>query len=393
MSNACTAINSGQAILTVNANPVPDIIGDGTFPFVCGGTSLNIDGNATGGSGTFINHSWTGNTEPLSTVTAEQTVFNTNVDGLYTLIYTVTDNKGCTGKDTVTIENNTPNAQFSSDAAPSCGYRLVTFTNSSTRATSYEWHFDDGSPVETGINASHGFDNFDPLIRSYNVKLIAESAKGCIDSASQVITIYPKVDASFTVDPDTGCQPVVAMMVSLPGAASYYWDFGDNTPQETGGYFATHEFTNVTNSTKTYHITLKTTSFYGCVATETQNITVYPLPTPNFAVSPVLQTYPDATVDVTNLVNAGPWTYEYNFGDGTTASVANPVHTYAEPGTYKITQKINVGSCTDSITQTVIIKPAPPVAGFEVPGPGCTPRQIQFLNTSREYKQLPVGFR
>ncbi len=382
-SSACLAVNSTEAILTVNAKPVPVITGDNAFPFVCGGANLNLNGGAAGGSGTFVSHSWTGNTAPLSSVTTQQTVFSSGVHGLYQLVYAVTDSKGCTGKDTVVIENNKPNAQFSSDAAPSCGYRLVKFTNSSTRASSYEWNFDDGSAVETGVNATHGFDNYEPLVRAFNVKLIARSAEGCRDSASQIITIYPKVDASFTVDPDTGCQPVTAMMVSLPGAADYYWDYGDNTPQETGGYFSMHEFSNTTTAMKTYHVILKTTSFYGCVAVDTQKVTVYPMPTPNFSVAPVVQTFPDATVEVTSLVTAGPWSYVYDFGDGNVSTLANPVHTYADPGTFKIVQTINVGSCSDSISQSVIIRPTPPVASFEVPGPGCTPRQLQFTNTSK----------
>ncbi len=382
VSSACTAVNGLTATLTVNANPIPAITGDGAFPFVCGGTSLNLDGNASGGSGTFISHSWNGDTGPLSSVTTMQTVFKTGVHGTYDLVYKVTDSKGCSGKDTVTIENNKPSAQFSSDAAPSCGYRFVHFTNSSSRAVSYEWNFDDGSAIETGTDATHGFDNYDPLIRSFNIKLTAETAEGCRDSATQIITIYPKVDASFTVDPDTGCQPVVAMMVSLPGAASYYWDYGDNTPQETGGYFATHEFSNTTTATQTYEVTLKTTSFYGCVATDTQYIMVYPMPTPNFSVAPVVQTFPAATVQVNSLVPAGPWTYDYSFGDSAVSSETNPEHTYDEAGTFKITQRISVGTCIDSISQTVIIKPTPPVAGFDMPEAGCSPRQVQFHNTS-----------
>lgn len=61
--------------------------------------------------------------------------------------------------------------------------------------------------------------------------------------------------------------------------------------------------------------------------------------------------------NLSNLVS-GSTTYHWNFGDGDTSNLANPTHTYAEPGTYQVTLRLNDPlSCniTDSITKTVII--------------------------------------
>jgi PKD repeat protein len=381
--SACKNIVTEEAELIVNENPTAGISGDGTFPFVCGGYELTLEGNPAGGSGNYVTHAWTGDIVALSNITQEQTTFSTVIHNEYDLTYTVTDDKGCKGSDNVTIENNMPNAQFSSDAYPACGELTVNFDNTSTRAISYEWNFDDGSPVDTTTSPSHGFDNLDPsgLVKYYNVQLVAESEKGCQDTATQFITIYPKVDPAFEITPDTACQPVVATLITQPGAANYTWDFGDGQ-QENGSYTMMHEFTNTSDEIKTYEVELTTTSFYGCVESATEEITVYPIPTPNFTVSPIQQTYPDATVVIDNLVREGPWEYEYDFGDGNISTDSDPTHTYAESGTYKIVQTVRAGECVDSINQTVVINPTPPVADFNLPESGCTPVQVQFENTS-----------
>ena len=377
---------SGSAVITVNPLPTPSINGGTNNVLLCGGIPLNLNGGATGGSGVYTNHIWTGDIYPLSGYNSENTVFNTKVSGTFNLNYTVTDSKGCKGSDAIVIENDRPTASFNSNAAPACGDLTVTFSNNSTGASVYHWNYDDGSAEETTtlLTTVHGFDNFNPsgLVAYYNVNLYAESVNGCRDTSNQIITVYPKVSPQFTVDPTEACQPVVATLVSDPGASSYAWDFGDGT-QVNGGYAVFHEFINSTTSTQTYTIKLTTTSFYGCVADTTQTITVYPLPSPNFSVAPIIQTYPNATVNVTSLTNdPTAWTYNYTFGDGTSSTDTNPVHTYAQSGDYKITQRVSAGSCTDSVSQTITIRPIPPVAAFETPPPACSPVQIQFVNNS-----------
>jgi hypothetical protein len=374
------------AVVTVNTLPTPDINGGDNDILLCGGESLALNGGANGGSNVFTNHQWTGDIYPLSVYNSENTVFSTKVSETFNLIYTVTDSKSCKGSDTIIITNDRPTASFTSDAVPACGDLNVTFSNNSVGATTFHWNYNDGSAVETTnlLTNNHSFDNFNPsgLVAYFNVKLFAESVNGCLDTTSQIITIYPKVNPRFSIDPIEACQPVVANLVSDPGASSYVWTFGDGFEQ-SGGYAVFHEFVNTTTSAKTYTVRLTTTSFYNCVADTTAEITVYPLPAPNFSVTPNVQTYPDATVNVISLTSdPDEWTYDYSFGDGTNSSETNPEHTYAESGEYKITQRVSAGSCIDSISQTITIRHIPPVAAFETPVPACTPRQINFVNNS-----------
>jgi gliding motility-associated-like protein len=79
----------------------------------------------------------------------------------------------------------------------------------------------------------------------------------------------------------------------------------------------------------------------------------------------------------------GPWTYLWEFGDLLTSTEENPVHTYAEPGEYTIKFYVYNGECMDSVTNSVEIRPRPPVAAFAVPDSGCTPHEITMVNQSQ----------
>src|SRR5690554_1455622 len=52
-------------------------------------------------------------------------------------------------------------------------------------------------------------------------------------------------------------------------------------------------------------------------------------------------------------------TYSWDFGDGTTSSNAFPQHEYGTAGTYNVTLTVSNDTCTETITQSVIVPPCP----------------------------------
>ena len=212
--------------------------------------------------------------------------------------------------------------------------------------------------------------------------MIARSANNCADTATEIVTVYPSIDATFITVPSEGCNPLTVVMETTPGGESYDWDYGDGNA-ESGNFVLSHTYTNTTGDAVTYTASLTTTSFYVCLDTKTMEITVYPLPTTNFSVDPVMQTYPDATVTFTNLTPQGSWTYEWDFGDGNTSVEESPVHVYADPNVYEVSLKALAGQCSDSISHPVTINPAIPIAAFEVPAPDCAPLTHTFVNNSQ----------
>lgn len=66
------------------------------------------------------------------------------------------------------------------------------------------------------------------------------------------------------------------------------------------------------------------------------------------------------SVDFTSTVisvNSYQGSYLYVFGDGDSATVADPTHTYAQPGTYYVTQYYTDFGCTDTIQDSVTVLP------------------------------------
>ena len=53
--------------------------------------------------------------------------------------------------------------------------------------------------------------------------------------------------------------------------------------------------------------------------------------------------------------NAGGATYSWDFGDGGSASVADPNHPYAAPNTYLVTLTVTVGGLSDTVMQSVAV--------------------------------------
>jgi PKD domain/Ig-like domain CHU_C associated/PKD-like domain/SprB repeat/CHU_C Type IX secretion signal domain len=388
VSTSCMPVLTNDVTLTVWDNPVPAITPLSShpyYPLICGGEVLTLDASPAGGSGSYTAHQWSGAIGPLSATNVQVVDFKTRIKGQYALAYAVTDSRGCVGTDVVTIENERPTAQYSSDALPSCGYIDVNFSNqSSAEATSFLWNFADGT-TSTDRDVTHGFDNMRPdgQVAYYNIFMEAISDHDCRDTARSVVTIYPKVVAVIDADPITGCQPLNVTFLSTPGAGSYRWDFGDGSAPLDGGYVAYHMYENFGTAAVVRTVELTTTSFYGCTDTETVDINVEPIPAPNFIATPMVQTYPDATVSFSNQTSDGPWTYRWDFGDGSSSTEENPDHSYAEPGTFMVTFYVNNGDCIDSTGTSVVIHPRVPVAAFAEPQSGCTPLEIQFVNESQ----------
>ena len=75
----------------------------------------------------------------------------------------------------------------------------------------------------------------------------------------------------------------VPFFTGVTGASSYFWDFGDGVTG-SGEANATHIYTNVTGSPITVTVSLTARSFYGCETMETMDITVMPVPSPQYSI-------------------------------------------------------------------------------------------------------------
>ena len=340
------------------------------FPSVIGAVQYQWDfGDGNFGTGPTPNHTYINST-------------TNNVN--YTVQLIATSPFGCT--DTtygqVLVFPN-PTAQFTIDSLAGCHPLPLNFTNTSTGGSIYHWDMGDGTAFDTlASNFGHVFFNITGVQQTYQVMLIAETSKGCKDTAIQNVDVYPDVTAFFTCD-TAGCSPFdVNFTDASVGALNYTWNFGDGSPLDNSQN-PTHQYTNTTTVNVTYTATLIIESVFGCFDTVQQVITVYATPVASFNPFPTTQTYPATTVAVTNTSSAGAWQYAWDFGDTTFSNLqAPPNHVYSTWGMYPIMLIVSNANCADTAIQTINIIPPVPVADFQGPEQGCRPLTVQFTNNS-----------
>jgi PKD repeat protein len=384
LTGTCTAPYTTPATLTVNANPVVDFSAIDPV-LACGGVPVVINGNPTGGSGTYAQHRWTGDVNLLNSTSIQAPTFKSQTSGDFNLNYKVTDNKGCTANDDLVVKVDSPSAFFTKDVDNGCSPLSVTITKDMTGIAKFWWNFNDGSPVDSvTTNPVHLFTNSSTTsIKYFTVKLTVLSPLGCSDTFTSVVTVYPMTDATFTPDKNIVCSGNAIIFTAMSGATKYFWDFGDGESRYATNV-TSHIYTNLTTEPVVYQVKLATTSFYDCTDLKTYNITVMPVPLPQFTAVPPNQIYNPSgnPVTFTNTTNAGTWMWLWRFADGTTDTVKNPAHTYTALGEFNVTLIAGNANCSDSVKHKVGILPPPPVANFDSIPSGCSPLSVITNNTS-----------
>lgn len=271
-------------------------------------------------------------------------------DGIYNIKLVAVDENGCS--DSITkpayVKIIKPVADFSISDTTQCAPAIIRFRDSSQYAIGWEWDFGDGGTGSTNqfpaphIYAAPGF---------YTVKLNILSVNGCVDSISKIIRVRGPI-AQLITGPVSGCKPfTLNMRVTGQFISTYAWDFNDGTPviPSVTDSVVTHIYPNA----GAYLPNVVLTSPEGCPYTIRARDTVYvDSAKANFtydanACANVPVQFNDASVTPTfsRVIK-----YRWLFGDGGTDSVANPIHSYALPGTYDVTLMIwSAYGCTDTI--------------------------------------------
>ena len=105
--------------------------------------------------------------------------------------------------------------------------------------------------------------------------------------------------------------------------------------------------------TSTYELTV--TDANSCIDSVAVTVTVNPAPTASFTADEVCANTP--TIFTNNSTPANN-TYVWNFGDGTTSTAADPTHTYTASDSFKVTLTAQLGSCSTTDTNYVVVFPA-----------------------------------
>ena len=252
--------------------------------------------------------------------------------GLYTVTLTVISSDGCTSTTVKTQLVNAAdfNPTFSIPTITCSGIDPEQFADLTTPPGTATWNFGDGG-VGSGSPVSHDFS----APGTYTVTL-TETFGACVVSASKPVKVLKGLNPAgfvITMDSVCGAPAMVSFQDTSAAAVKWAWNF-DGLPGDTASGRAP-SFTYPANGT--YNPTLTITAANGCMGTVSKPISINP---PTAVIAAVQTTSPsDSVCSIINVAlgAVSPDTlvqYNWDFGDGTTGSGANPTHSYAQPGTY-----------------------------------------------------------
>jgi gliding motility-associated-like protein len=354
-----TIVVSSPGLYNVVVTNAAGCQGAGTFSVIEGGTGLAsnpVNVVACQGTNVTLDAGNNGASYLWSNGAATQTI-SVNTPGTYQV--TITDAGGCTA----TFANNVnlqplPVVNFTANSA--CIGSTTNFNNFTTigsgNIVNWQWNFGDGQ-FSTGQQPSVNY----LLPGTYPVTLVATSGFGCVDSSTASVQITPVPSAAFTAADVCLGSPsafVDGSVVSSGNITNWSWNFGDgNTSQQQNPQ---HLF----SAEGVYNVSLIVSTNDGCIDTTVQSVTIDPMPLADFAAPEVCEGDSTRFYNNSLLTNGNISDINWDFGDGVTSSLSDPVHYYSNPGTYTVT--LTIGSdqnCEHTASRQVNVNPKP-VANF-----------------------------
>lgn len=273
-------------------------------------------------------------------------------------------------------------ANFTASPVSGCAPFLVHFTDASTgKPTSWKWNLGNGT-ISFLQNPSVTY--FNP--GQYSIKLVIKNAAGADSiTKTQVINVYAQPKVQFTGSVTSGCFPLPVQFTDQSTTAggaidTWQWDFGDGF--SSGQQNPTHIYTSGGN----FNVTLRVRNNNGCLTTlsKSQYIKISPGVKANFSnTAPNNCAFPSVITFKNLSTGTGVLNYNWDFGDGTVSTLANPVHTYSAYGNFTIRLIVtNAKGCADTIVKNNEILISGVKASFTNTDTVCVSKSFLFTNTS-----------
>ena len=271
----------------------------------------------------------------------------------YSVSLTIQNAAGCA--DTIinsTIIKPSPIVNFNHSLL--CEKQLIQFTDNTTLPSSMTiqssiWNFGDNTALTSSLNPTHTYS----VSATYNIVHKITGSNGCNNTNTTIITVNPKPRALYSVGNACVSLPTIFSDTSLISGgtiAHTLWNYGNGHTSSLKS--DPHIFTAATNNAQ---VKLVVTSDSGCVDSITKTIIVHPTPVANFTCTPSYGNPPLAVTFTSTGTSA--FTYAWNFNDLTIDSVANPIHTFTDTGTYHVSLiTSNSFGCSDTAAiQTISV--------------------------------------
>lgn len=209
------------------------------------------------------------------------------------------------------------------------------FENNSYGGTNYSWDFGvEGidTDVSTAFEPNYTF----PQAGEYEVTLVVNPGWPCTDTSKQIFIIREDLDITFTVEDSiciTGNSFDFDGIYEGPINPVFTWNFGPHASIPNSNQLDVNNV--VFDTSGVINITLNVTAGT-CEGSFTDFIFIYDEPIINFGIDPELKCAPYTAQFIDSSISYAPLIYNWDFGDGTTSNLRNPVHIYENPGVYDV---------------------------------------------------------
>ena len=258
---------------------------------------------------------------------------------------------------------------------------LVSFSDrSSGTITSWHWDFGDGTsssePSPTHVYTSAA---------ACTVTLTVTGPQGtdALRRQRAVVALDPQPpEADFSAAPLAGELPLTVFFadLSLGSVTSWSWDFGDGTGL-VGLRYPKHVYA----EPGSYTVSLTVTGPLGTSNRTMVDLVQVTPPPPLTAAFEIVSPggIAPVTVQVLDRSLGGATSWQWDFGDGGSASLQEPSYRFEEGGTYPVTLTVRRGAESHAATLPVSIGYPPPDARFSVSTvSGLVPLAVHFTDRS-----------
>lgn len=293
-------------------------------------------------------------------------IFTFPSTGTYIVTLTVfNDTTGCIHDYSKTLTITDPIANFSFSSDSGCAPLNIQISNNSIDGNSYQWIVPGATiPNATAANPTIKFTSAGTY---FDYQLIITDVNNCRDTiifndTIKVYDIYPQMSADQQSCPGETVQFTDISTTSDGVITNWSWTFGNGQTSILQNPTATFTYQD------TFGVKLVATNSFGC--TRTKNRTQYMRviqPDVNFETA-------DTFVCINQAINFNNLSdgkgrlltgFLWDFGDGNTSTLENPIHNYSTKGTYNICLTVtDYAGCDSTFCISNLVEVINPISDF-----------------------------